>query len=150
MGLSRACNECRSPPGPDGCEWPKRLRSVVSTLAAMFEQVTVPLVVLLGAGGNLDSSNANQVCSPVTLELRLKNTGVRLCLLLKSREDKPRHDGEAGWKDREERGSARGKRGGHTCTETRVGDHVAPQTNLAQTFQNIPLYLYNKLFLIIA
>lgn len=55
-------------------------------------------------------SNASQVFSPVTLELTLKNTGVRLCLLLTSRECKPRHFGETVYRmDKEERRSAKRK-----------------------------------------
>lgn len=44
--LSHASDPWRSPSEPEEYEWSKRLKLVVNTLAAMFEQVTVLLVMI--------------------------------------------------------------------------------------------------------
>ena len=86
---------------------------------------------LLTADGDTGLASANQVLSPVTLELRLKDTGLRLHLLLKLRECKPGMVGEAVGMDREE--SSVERKGGDSHTERQGSETTQPTVRMGES-----------------
>lgn len=130
---------------------------------------------LLGADGDIGPASANQIFCPVNLELTLKNTDLRLHLLLRLRECTVgvvgRLCGRTGKKGDLPGGKEGTQRQGPETTWPHSEDRRArlPEaslvptgllvlgpvpwgclTNLAWKFQDIPLYLSNKLFLMVA